>query len=202
MASNVYASIPIILMATVQTSFVETPKLFSFDGLDLIDDPRTQVPRAELIFAVKDGSVTLSGAGDVQRVVVSCELPRNFAYVLTDVFLRLKCADVTNWQTVGEIAVSNSDASDRDYLASQQLVKNGLIDKGLSVVSSVWTPLGPLLKAVIIPVDKAALATVNLIINNDTEQQVVGTLNSFVRLLQYDILQAHHIQVNTATLVR
>lgn len=189
-------------MAEITTTFNPTPVLFPFDGLGEVDQRGTEVPRAAVVFVVAGGAVTLSGAGDTQRVVANLILPTNFSYVATDFNVRLQSADVGAWNEVGEISYADAGSSDRTFLASQELVSHGTVDNLATNISRIWCPCGPLLKALMLQVPNGSAPRCGVKIANPALNDAAGVLDLYARFLQYDINQTHHVTVNTATLVR
>lgn len=189
-------------MATTQTLFTPRARMFAFEGMGSIDQKGVIVPRSEVTFVVSDGDVTVAAAGEDQRIFVSAILPPNFSYVLVDCFVRLKNANAADWNVVGEIGYGDSDGTDRTFLASQEIVSHGTVDVTATTISRIWCPCGSLLKVLLLQLRGKPAPRVSIFLANGTIDGAAGLLNVYLRFLQYDVNQAHHVQVNTAILVR
>lgn len=191
-------------MATITTSLAPNPRRFGFTNLPTLSQEESPVPIAELVFTTQFSAVTLSGVGDDQLVKLTCNLPVGFTYVLIDCRMDLQVAndsDMADWDTIAYGLISTA-ASGSQYRSPFQGISRGLIsalDGGLpprSMFQFVSLP-----SQVIIPSGQAE-ATIVVTIANAVQNSSAGFFTSFVRVLQYNVSQAHHYQVNTPIPVR
>lgn len=189
-------------MAQIQTTITPAARIFPFTGLGETGQQRSMLPRAEVVFSGIDVAVTIAGAGDSQRLLIDCQLPLNFAYAIAECSLQLKSTDVVNWKPIGKLALQDSDATGRTFQTSVELESRGTIEVVSSALARVWTPNRPLPRIVMLQVPGEAQSRVDLSVSNATLDQAAGTAIFYVRVLQYDITQAHSVLVNTPQLVR
>lgn len=189
-------------MTTISTNFTPTASYFPFAGKGALTRDRSDVPRAEVRFLENGAAVTLSGAGDDQRISVICDLPINFAYVISE--LHLKLSSVVNGVTVTWQDVAS--ASFRDGGSPQQRIPFEGSSTGVS---------GPTqdqkanriyqfnnLPLVIWKMAPGAMGNLQLTCHNINEEEPAVTMDFYARFLQFDLEQAIHYAPNVPTLTR
>ncbi len=190
-------------MATTQTAFAPAPIVSPFTGLGTLSETvRASSPRSEVTYSILAGAVTVGAVGEDQRVFINCILPINFAYVVVDCFVRLLTADAADWGVVGELSCADSDSSDRTFLASQEMISSGTIDVPSTTISRVWNAAHPLLRTVMLKAPASAATRCAVSISNASLAGTAGTLDFYMRFLQFDVEQTHHVGVNWPQLTR
>lgn len=189
-------------MANIQTVFAPDPVLFGFTGLPggaQLD--KTAYPRQEVLFKILDGDVTISGVGDTQDIAITCDLPQNFAYALSEIFLEIHGDDVATW----DVAALGILQDGTNVGRTMNLCFEGL---GKNVMFNTSGSFGPLSRAyqfvsipqvILVPTDAPSL---KIKLGNDTTDQSAMNINFVARLLMFDISQAHSAQVNTPIPIR
>ncbi len=186
-------------MATTTTTTAPDPEIFSFSGLPGLQDlERSWYPRGYLSF--EDGSVaiTVAGAGEDQVWRINCVLPIGYAYILEDVHIWMQgtLADLAGWDSV-----MNGELIFDDPLRTIQFdgVTTGDTFATTTIDRRVWT-FPDLPKAIVVASD--AISQVGFRVGNHTTDDAAMAGGVFVRFLQFDIEQAHHVRIHTPQLVR
>lgn len=184
-------------MAVVTTNIVPTQLQFPFSGFR---EPRAEVTsdaRAEILAFVAGGSITLSGVGDTQRLIVTIDLPLNFAYVITDYVMELvgTAGDVFGFAAQGQAQLLNAVAA-----ATQNIpvgvTSDGIAENAVTVDSRNYR-LASKWSGVLLPSTSSDRIRMQLVMANPTTNQGAYTINLSARFLKYDISQAHDLRVNT-----
>lgn len=194
-------------MATTQTLVAPEPLVFPWQGLD---DPLREisvVPRSEVRFQVTDGVITAGGAGNDQELIVQMTLPLNFAYAISEIFVRIlpNTADATNnFSDVAELVVTDSGpAATRaigTFLPSNQALSSEPIQNIGGIRCYCWSCLP---KVIFKPQASAGVPIFSqLRITNDTDNDGTYNFDLFARFYTYDVDQSLHYASNTPTLVR
>jgi len=198
-------------MAAEQTTIVVAPRVFGFTSLDEAFQTRSDVPRAEFVFA--DQSVISQPVDpmNLQAVVYELELPFGFAYVIVELTLRItdQAAEGSSldWGMAASLQLRDGTTSGNSSFSVDSVgLRNAGFDTGGgdkpedAVRGSVFYEFNKLPTVVVIARDPNGLASVAM--NSLVDDGAAVTARIFARFLQYDIRQAHHYQVNTPTLVR
>lgn len=187
-------------MAVISTTFTPDAEVFPFTGLgDLVTD-RSDHPRGEVSYNILNGVVTAGAAGDSQALFVRCVLPANFSYALVDIYASLvgtALGDSDDWDDGGLFTMVEIV----DGVQTMACFMGGHATGIAGVIKSwIWPKtVGRVVKggstagAAIVP-------TLNL--QNQVLDGAANSLQFYARFLQYDIVQQHHIGVNTAILTR
>lgn len=159
----------------------------------------TLVPRSELVFSALGFAITLSGVGDDQRVIINCDLPSGFAYVLMEASLSIDGAEADEWDTNAFCSLADS-AADVTAKWKKCLHAPGLLGNSaatsftrcyvVSAASKIILP-GPGLTG------RLQLRTMNLTTN---KAALVGT--AYARFLLFDVNQAQFNAIHTPVPVR
>lgn len=159
----------------------------------------TSIPSAELLFIIKDEAITIAGAGNEQAIVISCDLPRSFCYVLIESTLRITSVDADNWdkQMICNYtdSISVSDVS-MPLTYEQELLGR---DSVTSLARTYQLKFPP--SKLIIPTktDDAQLTIKNF---NVVQAGAVGSLKFYARFLRFDRNQSQFWAVNSPILTR
>jgi len=179
------------------TNFTPDLKKFALVGLPIGQD-RSPVPRSELIFTVSSGAILIATGGNDQEVNITVVLDTGFSYSIQECYASIKSVDAADWQDNGFVIVNTGallGTTVRIELESElstAFVDGANVNRGYQ-----WRNFpGNLL----MPSDTGASATFKL--GNQVIDGAAATLQFMCRVLQYDIEQAHHYQVNTPTLIR
>lgn len=181
-------------MAVVTTAFAPEARIFPWATVSKPDD--TIVPRAEITFSVVGGAVTVSGVGDTQEVEVTCTLPRNYAYVLADLFYSVALSETNLWPASSSSLYRAQAGPPVLYLEamSENLVGGG---NWLNMRSYRLDDKPTLLLKT--PDSTAVLQSQ---IHNSNTAQPDAFLWYFARFYMYDFDQANRWEVNTPLLTR
>lgn len=191
-------------MAQILTTITPQPTIFPYEDMDDIVRPRTDVPRAHVLFDVRTSVIDGAGVGDNQAVQIICDLPVNFSYVLTDFFCSIHndvAAATNNFENIAVCNLNNgqNDAL-RDYTILNAIVSPGAGFLNLKLIKSYkW--VGALPKFLLQPKPTAIVRLV-FEFNNQTDDDSDYKMNASIRFLQYDINQTFHQQTNTPSLTR
>ena len=189
-------------MAQITTTFQPEPSKFGFTGIPNNRQDKSDIPRQEIFYTVNDGLVPAAvDPLDTRLAQVSCVLPFGFVYVLTDVFLDVttNVAGAVNFNTMctGLLRDDSLDPSWGARFVGQSFGVNGDAASGGNRTYDFTN----LPSWVVIPKSKAGA---NLLMR--TFDPVPGGPDAFItsviRVLQYDVSQAHNYQVNTPTAIR
>lgn len=180
------------------TTFTPDLKKFAIIGLPA-DQDRSSVPRAELIFTVSSGSVLDPGPGNAQRVLITPLMPAGFSYSIQEAYISVKGLEVDSWQTTGWVIVNTGALLGTTVRIEIPSAPTSLYSDGAQFnIGYVWKNVFP--GNLLMPSDTGASATFK--VSNIVDDKAAATIQFMCRVLQYDIEQAHHYQVNTPILTR
>lgn len=158
-------------MALISTTFTPVAGYFPYTGIaDVARTERSAIPRAEVVFSQIDGAVTLSGAGDTQRININMSLPRNYAYALVDANMAVTGADATQWLSVATMAVFNDLAA-----VTQKVHLQGVSEGVVNLAADLRRAYGfsLLTKQIIKPVVGSTSSVFSQVqLSNNTAEQV------------------------------
>ncbi len=186
-------------MATTTTTTAPDPEVFSFSGLPplRIQQP-SPLPRGFISYENSAVAITVAGAGEDQVWRINCVLPIGYAYILVDAHISMQgaIADLAGWDTVMN-AELNFDTPVRaiqfDGVSQGDTFSTTTIDRRVFTF--------PDLPQAIIPVNDI-VSQVGFRVGNHTTDDAAMTGSVFVRLMQYDIEQAHYYALHTRQLIR
>lgn len=195
------------LMALLTTAFnvangTMALKTTPYQGAGDLQKQSTGIPRAELNYTISNGVIALSGVGDSQRIVITCELPLSYAYVLQEVSLcNLTGVDGDNWPDRGFACIRNNLLNGTDWKSAVDIFSRGDFSDAVGGFGKSYIcPSNNYVSRLIIP-ETSANFLMNL--HNITTNQSAMTLGAFhCRFLQYDIAQAYTWPVNSPVLTR
>ena len=193
-------------MATVLTSLNPTQRPTTYAGAASIRREDSAIPVDEIEFSSKFSQVATPGAGNNQGLAIACAPPRNFAYVLSQIFLELRTsgASTNNWPNVITGTLGNSSVTAQtDFLVPFELVSNGagLLQSDAGAESKVYCPSrAP--GQVIVPRLPGATAYLSIQSYNSTANDVAYLVNFYARFLMFTIDQVRNYQVSYPTPVR
>lgn len=185
-------------MATTATLFTPTGKAFPFIGIGVAAAQLiTPIPSAEFVFQIIGGTVTVAAGGEDQSILVNCNLPRSFCYVLVELTCRIESGDAADWLLASSCTLQDSAAEPDTVIPIVfENVSFGALGSGQRTYQAANVP-----SKLIVPlsVDNGVLAT---FFKNPVVDGVAGTLHFYARFLRYDRNQAQFWQVNTPVLIR
>lgn len=185
-------------MPTTGTLFTPALKFFPFIGLGPAAQVITPIPSAEVTFSVISGAITVAAAGNDQSIIVNCDLPRSFCYVLAECSMRISSNDGDNWDQECFTDLQDSQSAPIDVIPVRM---NNLELSHASSASFARTYVAEPPNKVIVPlgVDDGRLS---IFLQNVTIDGAVGSLRFYARFLRFDRNQAQFWQVNTPVLIR
>lgn len=188
-------------MAVITTTITPPGKVFSFIGPPGGPEDDSYIPRSELIFSSSD-AYTLSGAGDVQAVILNAVFPRGYAYVMLECNFRVQGADADDWDDCFSCQVRDASTGVRNVNAHLVACNpSGEFSRtSLTAFMKTYQVINPLKKALLC--DHAADGRLQLIGMNIVEQQAGGNFDFFLRMAIYDLEQARNYNVSSTTPVR
>jgi len=148
---------------------------------------------------VLNGSVPVEAGGDSQKLDIQCDLPVNFAYVLAEAHFSIFGADITEWETVADVFLTDGSGSgdqNRTEIKAIPAWSEGVVGTLLAFRFD-FQGLG-----VTLPANSVSVPQMRLIIANDTIDGSVMTVNWSCRFLQFNIEQAYHYAVNSPLPIR
>lgn len=187
-------------------------KQFPFIGMGgaYAQPPYNFLPSAELIFTIVNGAVTVAAAGEDQSLMINCDLPRSFCYVLVDCSLFLDCRDADEWDQGTSSLLQNATTATPDVIIPVE-ISNDFLAFGSSSVGAndvrIYT-LKNRPSKVIVPTSALGAGgptsngRLRVFLGNTTIDGVAGIIHFHARFLVFDRNQAQHWQVNTPVLVR
>jgi len=196
-------------VAVITTAIDATLQRFAFQGLDEVTRPLSHVPRAEMFWQVLNAVVPPPGESNNQRVIINCSLPGNFAYVVSEVHLRTTQTMGGSQQNDGVDAVVAAVLMDTISLGESTLAipfsgtslfpaeQNGRRGFTFDLPKTLIAPYPYRTQA---SVQNTGLLQFDFFSNFENGGEI--SVNLFCRVLQFDIDQLHHFQVNTPTPVR
>jgi len=197
-------------MAIIQQFFTPIINKFGFQGLSSAGQERSAVPRQELFYVVEEEDITSESAPDGKQVFMNCTLPFGFSYAITDITMSIFHDIADDWKTAAIATVRDSNvAESRTYLTHYDAESAGAVQFPGGVpnnpdrVLNAWT-WKKFPSWIIIP-QEDSLAHITLTTSTEEGDPggfLGGTFNALVRVIQFDVSQAHHYEVNTPLLVR
>lgn len=188
-------------MATIATTLVPEPEVFALTGIPQPFQTVSAIPRAEVYYKQNFKAIALSGVGDDQLAIVSCILPKSFSYVLMDCFMDLQTAldaDMADWDDTVYCLMRDAESGATDALGFAGRA-GGVVsgsDSGVQAPRKIYD-FNNLPRGVIIP-KQYENGTLTLKLANPATNDAVAYLSCYIRLLQFDIAQSHHYEVNAA----
>jgi len=197
-------------MAIIQQFFTPVINKFGFQGLSTAGQERSAVPRQELFYVVEEEEIDPQAAPDGVQVFMNCSLPFGFSYAITDITMSIFHDIQDDWKTAAICTVRDDNLPDnRTYLTHYDAESAGTVQfpggspPNLDRVLQAWT-WKKFPSWIIIPQENsvAHITLTTSTEDNDPGGFEGGTFNALVRVLQYDVAQAHHFEVNTPLLIR
>ena len=188
-------------MVQVTTSLTVTQAPFPFSGLEDILRPQSYVPLQEYRAYTVGESIPATGAGDNQRFLFQVTLPRNFAYAIVDLGVRITGANgaTNNWDNQLNCIFEN--ASSPTLLAPIALNSAGSATSSGAAERKIYSP-ARLPNTVVIPNLSTDSCLLVMDGYNATANDGAYSIDVLARFLQYTIAQANNWQVNTPMPVR
>jgi len=181
-------------MATVTTTITPTPVPFPYSGLPDVISERTGIPRGEQSFNENGTAITLAGVGDVQQLIVNCNLPPGYAYVFRECNAFNLATDATDWDSTAYLGFTDSlTGGEQSFKIAVEMASSGATQFGTRKI--INSPIEPF-RQVILPANGTSQIQAQLIWTNAVTNGAVGSLFFSCRFLQFDIEQAHHYAVN------
>lgn len=192
-------------MAIVTTAFSPDGEPFAYSGLTDIARSSGVGASGELSFQEIKGTVLLSGAGDNQRVNVTCDCPPNFAYALQSCYMAIEAqtaATDIGFPDMCEVKIQNANAeTDATQLIPFELISSG--QAGTRATNTFRKSYGPrnLASVIVIPLvgDNVSM-TADFV--NQTANDQAYEIYFYARFLRFTIDQANHYRVNSPIPVR
>lgn len=188
-------------MATTDTTITVTPSNFPLIGYNALDGFANYIPRSELLFKSGSTAVTVAGAGEDQRILASCILPRGWAYVFLEATMRMDNPDVADWDDCAGLELSDSIA-DPNFLCHMTFCNpSGEISHGST--AQFWKSYyvhNPVNKVFLC--DGADDGRLRIILMNTTIDGTAGSVHIYARFARFDLNQAHHFAVSAPMPVR
>jgi len=197
-------------MTVIQQFFTPIVNKFGFQGLSSAGAERTAVPRQELFFIVEDGDVTAETAPDTVQTFVNCTLPFGFAYAITDITMSVFHDEPDKWVNSASATIRDSNqAESRTYTAhlegrsTDDIPFPGGTPNNPDRTLKMWN-WQTLPTWIIIPAEDSAahISVTTANVPGDPGGTALAELNFLCRVIQFDVSQAHHFEVNTPLLVR
>lgn len=191
-------------MATVTTTITPEQKLIPFSGLADIDRDSENAARAEVVLSADSVVIAASGVGDNQLVLVRTDLPRNFSYVLLDLFINLSVSVgyTNNFDPNANVFLQDATSSQqRTFVLPFPLHADGVVPKGSTPLASLDYFMRDTPGAVVSPISGSAVR-MDTRIFNQTSGDGEYNLTLYARFLQYNIEQAINYKVHNAVPVR
>lgn len=187
-------------MATTATLVTIAPRQFPYIGIGI---PAAQlptfIPSAEIIFQTISSAITVAAAGETQSVLVTCNLPVSFCYVLVEMSMRIESIDALDWSkgTNAELMDSSSAPEILIPLVIDSINDTEVTETTNSMTYSLKNPPTKLIVPAV--ADDARLSVFTF---NSTIDGAVAAVRFYARFLRFDRNQAQFWQVNTPVLVR
>lgn len=195
-------------MASTATLFTPIGKQFPFIGVGPAAQVITFLPSAELIFTIVNGAVTVAAAGEDQSLLINCDLPRSFCYVLVECSMLLDNPDADEWDR-GTNSVLQDSVTSPDVIIPCEVSNEFLAFESSSVGANqarVYTLKNGPSKVIVPTSSQGAGPTANgrfrVFLGNTTIDGLAGFIHFHARFLVYDRNQAQYWQVNTPVLTR
>lgn len=187
-------------MATTQTTLTPLGRSFPFIGIGVAAAQLiTYIPSAEFIFAIDNGSIIVAAAGEDQQLIIQCELPRSFCYVLVESMIRIQGTTVDDWDLGTVCNLTDSAASAEKVSMAVKYDNETLGRDSTTMFTRTYRAKAP--SKVIVPrANDDARLTLKLF--NAVVDGTVSTLKFYARFLRYDRIQSQYWQVNTPVLTR
>lgn len=189
-------------MATTSTAFAPAGIRFGYIGQN--QDFQMPIPRAELLFVINAGAITLAASAEDQDFSISCLLPEGYGYVLSDCSAYLQDAevgDIADWSASMHSFLSNSNNADAKRWFAAQRIQGGDVVGVTSVIGTRAYQLVQASTKIIIPIagNSGQLKVTGF---NSTVDGGPMTLYFLAKFLEFDLNQSYHWAVNTPWPVR
>lgn len=161
------------------------------------------LPAGEFIFNVRDGAVDQPGVGDSAQVNITCTLPVNHVYALTDLSSSVvvtASAGGNNWELVQHCILQNNilgAGSGQTMVYNLRFDGPGEFRNGGSAVVG-WAVEKPVMPKFLVTGGSFLLVRLSNLTTND----VAAVVNFSARFLQYSLEQLFDVDVNSPTLIR
>lgn len=183
-------------MALVVTSVTPDPVPFPYSGRQKPD----QAPMGEIIFASGNQDIALTGVGDNQFLNLTCNPPQNFAYVMMEASLRIRVDNTGDTNNFNTIAQTNWRDNNKMSSFNQRMDAGAVFDNaGFEELTFVHAGNLPTIMAV---PNSGEQTSWIMTCFNSTANDVAYVAVGFVRMLQFDLQQAHDWRSNVPLLVR
>jgi hypothetical protein len=190
-------------MAEIDTLFFPTPEMFPWSVTAAPNSAISGIkPLGAMTTVTRDGTIALTGVGDVQMTQASVVLPANFLYALTDIAVMIHQATLPaamNWESTAQLTWFDTIGG----LGSSQTMEFGigmdstLVKENGTVCHRVYRAAGPLPTFLLV-----GGGSLNAVFNNLTSNDVAATFNYVARFLVYTVDQQFDAGVNTPLLTR
>lgn len=158
----------------------------------------TPYPKAELVYNIQDGGITVAAAGEDQALVVSCALPDSFAYVLQDLTMTIKAAtDIADWRLAALAKLK--DATAAIWELDMKFEGGSLMGIPAALLRTYGLTIEPPQKTLLAI---AGGATLTITLDNPVIDGEAAEVDFFARFLQFDLNQGFRTSVNTPILTR
>lgn len=187
---------------TTTTSVTAVPEVFSYR--DVPDSDLNSVALGETVFQDVSQVVTAGGAGNDQRFQVTCPLPRNYAYVVADAYIRM-FSGVDNIDLVWDLCAfaqfrnSASPTSEVGVPACAAGRMPALIDARAQML---WNWKENLPGLMLRPQTPGSTQEAKFHLHCATEAQASTVVSFYFRFWHFGVLQSHNWEANNPGLVR
>ncbi len=188
-------------MAAVSQTVTGVAQSELFSGVVTDYQPNNPQPRGRVFFT-ESASITAKGAGDTKVTILSTTLPVGFAYAYESFFATLNdtTLDMVNYENLGlqglqfstpnlsnDVLLPVVSLGDNSFSSATNSAKSYNLVKLFSNVIYSGTPnVGIVIKT-------------SFFDNEGVNATAAHKLDFYVSFLQYDVEQAHHVQVNAPT---
>ena len=187
-------------MATTQTDITPTQRIFPFTGIPDVSSVRSDLPRAEIRGFVADQDIAQAGLGNDRVVVFTQVMPANFSYALVScsfVFFA-GTGETTDFTSAYSYVQIGTVAGNRRYIPLETKVSSSEATQTIRAFYQ-FSLVPP--KEVLMP-DPGQDVRLIVSVPDPVDNGPANICNFHSRFLQFDVSQAHHVQVNTPTLIR
>lgn len=185
-------------MATTATSFTPTGKPFPYIGVGVpAAQLITPIPSAEVVFTVV-GGITVAAAGEDQRLLITCELPRSFCWVFVESSLNMTGVNQDDWDNAARVFFRDSVATP-EIVIPISMPADGLGHETATLFSRTYLAQPSTKLMVPSAGDDCAF---QLQLSNIVIDGAAGGVQFYARFLRYDRNQAQYWMVNSPVLTR
>lgn len=187
-------------MALTTTTFSPPGVQFPYIGIGVAAAQYiTAIPSAEIVHTVRDEAITVAGSGNEQVVIITCDLPASFCYVLVESWFRITSDNADDWD---QQAVANfTDSLTASVVTMPLIYDNDQLGRNSVAELSRTYGLKTVPSKLIVPTSNDD-ARVTVKIFNVVQNGGVGVMKFYARFLRFDRNQAQYWQVNTPVLTR